>query len=562
MGVISRLKNGIVNFKKNQPQIYYLAWLFLTFLVLFLLNASLYAFLFWGTLLTFLILNISDKIPLICGLILLVFTAIFSILKDEYLANIAAAYALLFLFVTIFTQLKIFLSKKKRLPINIFKKIDDKRSITIFILIFLILIPFHKVLVTKGYIEAGDLNFPINNQTVLGNVWFLWNDYGSFNRPLAPNIFPISLFNTIFTQLLNLPSDLTIKLILLEILLCGAFSSYFLMQTIFQAVIREKQHINLASLLATAFYLFNPYALNRIFHFYHFIGYTLTPLVLLVFLKFKRQKKILLLLILALLFNFISFSPHYLVYNFIMLGIFILIESAIWVQKSFLKQNCKLIFKMLARNLGYLLIFVLFFLTLGAYWLYPYLQISLSENKPNAPDYMLTSDYFEKPQEPLKTLFFTLSLNGEETNSLIINFIFRKLIFILPLLLFLPLFPSFRNKYTVFFSLLGVFATILSTMPIWHYTLYQKILFDIPYFKNFGWLFRESSRINGLLAFSYSFLLAFLFSRVAFKDEFRQKIDLFLSKKAQKKKLKIEKLNSKIRKMKKKLQKVKNNTYV
>lgn len=565
MPILKKLKNYIAIFQHLHPKAFYFFWLFVAFTILYFLNSSLYGFIFFGILISFLILKISNRKATILALILLGLCPVCLILKDELLAEFIATYVYLFLCVTVLTQLKIFLRKQKkkkdnRIPLKAFKNINYKK-VNIIILVFLTLVLFQKVLVSRSQIEIGDISFPIHQERVLGNIWFLWNNYGSSTGGITTNIFPFVLINSFFNCLLHLSAELTIKLVILEVLLIGVFSLYFLGKKILKNFIKQENYLELCISLVVIFYIFNPYALSRIFHFYHWIAYLFLPLILLIFIKLIEVQKARFAVILAFLLSFISFSPHYLVYALIMLGLFGIIEIINSLWKNWPKKfNYSNFFK----NITNIFICILCFILLSSYWLIPYVKTSFIENTPQAPGYMLTKEYIEKPTEKINPIIQTLSLNAKPTESKVLNFFLKIFIFILPFVLLIPLFPSLRNKYTIFFSLLGIFAAILSTMPIWHYTLYQKILFDIPYIKNFGWLFRESSRINGLLALSYSFLFTFLFLRffgTTFKNEIRKKIDL-LSKKMRKKELKIEKLNSKIEKMKKKLRKVKNSTYV
>ncbi|MDD5627240.1 MAG: hypothetical protein PHW01_04515 [Patescibacteria group bacterium] len=486
------------------------------------------------------------------------------IFKDLILADLAAKFAYLFLAISVLTYTKISLTKQKiekdnRIPLKTFRNIDYEK-INVAILVFLTLVLFQKVLVSQGQIEIGDISFPIQQERVLGNIWFLWNNDGSFTEGITTNIFPFVLINSLFNRLLHLSAELTIKLVISEVLFIGVLSLYFLGKKILKNFIKQKNYLELYSSFLVIFYIFNPYALSRISHFYHWIAYLFLPLILLIFIKLIEVQKARFAVILAFLLNFISFSPHYLVYASIMLGLFIIIE----ILNALLKNGLKgLNYSNFLKNIANIFICILCFILFSSHWLIPYVKTSFARNTPQTPGYMLTKEYIEKPKEKINPIIQTLNLNAKPTESKVLNLYFKILIFILPFILLIPLFPSLRNKYTIFFSILGIFAAIMSTMPIWHYNLYQKFLFDIPCLKNFGWLFRESSRINGLLALSYSFLLTFLFLRffgTTYRKKIKEKIDL-LSKKMRKKELKIKKLNSKIEKMKKKLQKVKNSTY-
>lgn len=536
MHLFQKLKNILSRFKKNRPKSYYLFWLTLVLTILYLLNFSLYGLIFFGLLATFLILKIKTKIAVIFTLALLALSLFFLLfLQDKYIAELLASYAYLFLGITIIIKLKILFKKGKRIPLRFVKKLNYQK-LNIFLLIFLSLILFQKVLVTRGQIEGGDLCFPIEAKKVLNNQWFMWKEDGSYAEGAKPNLI---LLNYFFHHLPRLSAALKVKLIFGEMIMIGVFSIYLLTKRILRNFTQKESNLELTSLLVAIFYLFNPYALNRIFHLYHWIPYLLLPLIFFIFLKSLETRNLVYVVLLAFLLNFISFSPHYLIYIFITLGLFLIINTV-----SFIKNwPAKINYFNLLRHIRNIFIFTLCFILLGSYWSVPYLKANLAQNALATPSYMFTKEYIEKPKEKTKSIVQTLSLKADPPapESKISNFFFKIFTLILPFLLVLPyliyaklrinpkknqkdekslqislrfLIPNFQNKWTIFFSILGIVAAIISTMPIWHYTLYQKILFDLPYFKNFGWLFRESFRICGLLAFSYSFLLGFLFLKL------------------------------------------------
>ena len=354
----------------------------------------------------------------------------------------------------------------------------------------------------------------------MGNPFFLWNEYGSSPETLSTNIAPLVFLNAGWNYILHLPAEVISRLIILEFILAGLFSTYFLGHKIFKHFTAEPLYLELSCTIMTIFYLFNPYALQRIVHLYHWIAYNLLPLILLLGLYFWETKKWRFPVLIALLLSFISFSPHYLVYTIYALLLWAILEiiyhflHPVRVHKS-LQQKIKLVLK----ALSLFLIFGFCFLTFSAYWLIPYLKLAFIENAPAAPGYFLTKEYFEVSQEKAKVIIETLALSPDRPQSKILNIFFWVFISFLPLLLFLPLLKRWRNKYTIFFSILGITAAIFSTMPIWGLGLYLKTLFDIPYLNQFGWLLRENIRVNGLLAFSYSFLLAF-FTLMALKKAY------------------------------------------
>lgn len=512
MFLFAKANLSISKLKKHSPQTYYFLWLFGAFFILYLLNSSIYGFLFFGILVSFLVLKLSPKIAIILALILLGLCSIFLTLKDKYLAELLATYAYLFLGVTLALYLKLFWQKQNqkkdnRILLKELKGINVKKLV-IFLLIFLSLLLFQRILLTSGNIEIGDAIFPLEQKRIIEGANTLWENYGSFAGQTKTNLF---LFYALMQHLLYLPRGLIVKFMILEVVIVNIFSVYFLTKKIFKNFVPKKNRLELLALLLPILYLFNPYSLNCIFHFFHWVGYLFLPLILLTFIKLLETDKIRYAAFLAFLLSFITFSPHYLLYALIMLGLFGIIEITNLLWKKKIKKPISLTILKKTANIFILILCFLFF---SAHWLIPYIKTNLLENSLPQPNYMLTKEYIEQPKEIFKPLSETLSLKAQATESRGLNFFSKIFIFTLPFILFMPLHPSFRNKRTIFFSILGLLVAIISTMPIWHYTLYHKFLFDIPYLKNFGWLFRESSRINGLLAFSYTFLLGFLSLRL------------------------------------------------
>lgn len=543
MFLLRKFKDILLLLKKNKPQAYYFSWVLLIFLIVYFLNISFDEIIFFIILTSFFILKISPKITAVLTLSLLVLSFTFLvILKDKPLGELSAIYAYLSLGIIIVIGAKILLGKEKnkednRLPLKTLRNINFQK-VNIFILLLLAFALFQKTLVTGGMIESGDLSFALYPERVLGSL-SLWNSYGSMAGATTPNLFPFASINFGLSSFFHLSGELTVKLIILEAILLGIFSAYFLAKKIFQPYAQNKNYLEIASSWVAIFYLFNPYSLNRILHLHIWVAYLFLPLILLLFLKLLETQKMRYAAILAFILSFISFSPHYLIYVFLALGLLagIKIIHFFWQKRPGVSS-----YSILGKNIAPLCILFFCFILFSSHWLIPYLKASFARQEIQMPGYVLTQEYFKKPGAKFEPIVEILSLKGAAPESRILNLFFKILIFILPPTLLLPflIYITIRintkkdqkkwnkiwvttlkykhlnlsNQYTIFFSLLGILAAVISTLPIWNYDLYQKIIFDIPYLKNFGWLFRESFRICGLLALSYSFLLGFLFLKL------------------------------------------------
>lgn len=525
--------------KKRSPSLYYFGWVILILGIFYLANTSFNELIFVVTLASFFILKISPRLALILSFFFLFLSSIFlTIFRDQSLAELLALYAYLLLGVGVAIQTRLFLRQAKnkavqRLALKIFQGLNPSR-IGLLIAFLLALILFQKIIITAGIIENGDLSFALYPERVL-STFRLWNDYGSVTGQTTPSLFPLAVVNRGISFLLGLSATFSIKLVLLEVICVGFFATYFLTQNILQKYAARKNSLALASSFAALFYLFNPYSLNRIFHLHIWIAYLFLPLILLLFIKLWETQKISYAAILAFILSFISFSPHYLVYALGALGLLTLVEIAhcLWQKR---RENRRVPF--LLKNLLNLLILFFCFLLFSSHWLIPFLKASLSTQEIAAPSYFLTQEYIENPSAKLQAIFETLTLQGEKTNSSTLNLFLKIFDFLLPLVLILPylffatwrlrsfhrkkmlqifprcLIPHFRNKWIIYFSLLGISAALISTMPIWDHALYQKIIFGLPYLQSFGWLLREPARINGLLALADTILLSFLLLKI------------------------------------------------
>jgi len=498
--------------KKRHPRLYYFGTLLIVFFIFYFLNLSIESMIFGMALTSFMMIKLPAKNLAVAALASLSFSPLFLILDDEYLAEIAAMASFTLILIIFLIKIRVFYQNKKnkndpRIPPRFILENINLQTLNLILLIGISLLFLQKIFLHGGQIEVGDLSLPLESQKILGGLKFLWNDYESAAVNMTTNMFPFNLCNDAVFYLFHFSANIATKFVIAETLFICLFSLYFLLKKIFSNFTKNRQALELASSAGVIFYLFNPYSLNRIYHLFHWIAYLTLPLLFLIFLKLLETNKARFALALAILMNLISFSPHYLVYSFYALSIFYFLEIIF----KFRTQTGKNALRLLGRNFLSLLLAALLFFTLASYWLLPYLKASLIADRPQAPAYMFTKRYIEAPEEKFQNIISILSLEPIKTESRILNLLFQIITFLLPLLLTLPYFSrNCRNQYTIYFAILGAGAAIFSTMPIWDYILYQKIIFDLPYLKNFGWLFREANRINGLLAFAYAFLLSFL----------------------------------------------------
>lgn len=513
MNFIKKILAKINDFKKQKGEKYYLFWVILIMAIIPISKANWSDLVFVLLLITFLLLKIPAKIPILATFAFLFLTALFLCLRDENILEASAMWAYYFLILGVIVLIKIAVDQKikdqdSRINPLVLKKIKLKKLSLIFLFIITFIL-FRYIIFSPGYIEMGDLSFATDSKKILGDPWFLWNEQGSYAGSIAANRLPFTLANYFIRYI---PAQIAAKILIVEIIVIGLISIFLLARKIAQKLSFQGNQKEIFILFSSFFYLFNPYALNRIFHFYHFIAYSILPLIFFLFLKMQETKKTRYALFVALTLNFISFSPHYLFYISLFLILWVLIECIFYFHSRKNHLSLRLIFSDHKKNLFNISILILTFCLFASFWLTPYLATSFTRNTPQAPDYFFNINYLENYKNISQPIIDQLYLNGTEPGNKSFNLIFNLISPFLPLILILPIiFKNFRNKYTLFFSIIGIIAAVISTIQIWFPWLYIIIIFHTPYLKNYNWIFRESNRINGLLAFSYSFLLGFFF---------------------------------------------------
>ncbi len=226
------------------------------------------------------------------------------------------------------------------------------------------------------------------------------------------------------------------------------------------------------AVLAGIIYAVNPWTANRMQHYFLLPGYAVTPLVLALSLRPLTKRTS---LVLALLLSLGATTPHYVVFNFAILGITTLV------------QRQRLAWVRLARTLG---IFVLF----NLYWIVPMAAFTrLADLVPSQPTWESAQTFSRLATLPavlrLQGYWWPLASTPEGAWIQLLG----------TGLAVAALLGAARNRFRLQFLLsAGVFLVLaLGTQLPW---LVRFLVLEGPIADKFGWLFRDPNKAVGPLA--------------------------------------------------------------
>ncbi len=326
-----------------------------------------------------------------------------------------------------------------------------------------------------------------------------WSDTKSYSeiREIGAQKFlflaPISLLVTYFP----ISTELISKLLLFGGILIAGNGSYFAAKSIFRKFAALK-YSNMAAIITSLFYMFNPWSMIRIVHFFHWLAYAFTPLIFLCFVRLLKNQKKIYIFLTPFLLTLISFSPHFLFYNLLSMTLYLILALIFDFKKR--------AFVIAARKIGISIFTFLVFLIFSAIWLIPYVFISFNDAKSLGPPYLLRQfDILEANKDISLINIITLNIHFTSKNflgyflsiiiigSIILNFVLNR-----------------KIRIALFFNITAVIILLISSMNIFFPSIYYYVTIVLP----FGWLFREVTKLGGLLAFSYAFIFGFLYLKI------------------------------------------------
>jgi len=386
---------------------------------------------------------------------------------------------------------------------SILKSIEVHTYLVSLMLVSSIII-LSEVLFRNGLVFYGDLSFPITIESY-SNVIQMPNAY-----PNMEFTYMLPFFAS--ASALHFSIETLTKLMLLVGLFLTGFLTYLAVNKILKDLqYAKKARIVLVSLVASYFYMLNPWSMDSVGHYFSWTSYALAPLVLLLAIKLTQQNKLnyKLIFLTSLVLSISSTSPFGALSNTMLLFSWIF-YSAVLTALSRQYSKIAVYFKVLVLTLSLYLLF-------NAHWILPYITSSMTQIV--KPQYLLSWQVVEMLSRNSNFLnVIRLVANWWPqvqywpSSPFYIPWILAGLI--LPLSALTVLLIR-KDKYTVYFS----FMCILSILPSMGSNgpfsqMYRWMVFDAPFSNAIGWVFRDPNKWNSLTALAYSFLLGILFSEI------------------------------------------------
>lgn len=369
-----------------------------------------------------------------------------------------------------------------------------KKIFSLFILFFLSLILYHQWFDLNKIITAGDWNYTYPEQLVnFFNFPRLWqptlqNGLGG-SWVYSFNNYPLHFLTSLGLSVFHMNSSFSPKIFwIFPVIIIPLVSSYYLSWILF------KNH--LISFFSSIIFSFNTPLLLLIAggQFPIAVAYGFTPLIFAIYLKCLEKPSFYLFSILSILIFLSS------VYEIRITGITVVLLFIFFVYRIILMRKINM------KEVEMIIFLIFLSCLLSSYWILP----MIFAHKPGlqavagnvSVDFLSWADFS-----------YTLSL----FHPFWPENIFGKVHFLQPEFLLLPVlaFSSllFVNKkklekyrYIIFFALLGLISAFLAkgTKPPFG-EIYSFLYSNVPGFS----LFRDSSKFNILVAFSYSILIPF-----------------------------------------------------
>jgi len=407
---------------------------------------------------------------------------------------------------------------------NVFRVFLLENVDVLLALVLVILVTFFLVgrfLLAEGTILFGDFTPTLELGQFLRVNYPLWSNRNSFNYVGSMRLPYLFIFYLPF-YILNVSTEVFFKFMILSVFVASGISMFIAARHFLNRYYADRKTVFLCSMVPSIFYTFNPWVMDRVYHIFLLITYSFLPLILLISIQIFDKDKVDLkrVLALVLLCSVASTSPH---------SVFFLLFLIISLYAFFLLLNHKQFFSK-TKNL---VLFLIFFSLINAFWMLPLANYSLSSG-PLHPDYVLTLDDIRilSRNGDLQNVFRLVAhwwpkvSYSYEVFPLNALWIFASLA--VPTVCFLALILYKKNRIVVYLSILSVILIFLtsgtkSLLP----GFYEWLIFDSPVLASFGWLFRDPDKWALFLPLTYAILFAFAylgvikligrFKRVAFR---------------------------------------------
>lgn len=356
--------------------------------------------------------------------------------------------------------------------------------------------------------------FPLSPEAYEGRFWPLWNEGGGMS---TLQFLPAILFELPLLVVGNLFAwDMAIHIkvrILLGFTLAGCS-----MYALARYYVERHAHGRLGAwalavipLAPALFFMFNPWSVHRVFHYFLWLGYALAPLLILAFERLADAPSRRRALVFALLAAIATTDPHNPPHFALLLAPFAVLRFlGAWRTSG--AEALRLTRHVALAGGAYLL--------LAAYWILPYV-VSLRANPGLGPTYVMSDQ-----------MLGILSQNGSFLDALRMMHNYHPRASFAPAGGFalaawnvasyaIPL-GAFaaallvRNARVWLFAAMGAACVVLgmgSNPPAGG--VYHWLLFSAPWGEGLSWLFRDPFRWGGFQAIAYAALLTFLLAELS-----------------------------------------------
>lgn len=483
-------------------------------LFLAVLRVGLFFLFFADLIFIFYILKISVKKIVLLAIVLFGIAGLLLCFQQPNLADIFAEFSIYFLISSIVLFFFNFFDadRFRQIIINLCQRLLAKLP-TVFpafiqqamplILIVVAIAIFQNLVFSPGFLLAGDLNFPVSNEW-LANIFSAWSSLGSYSAingigPAA--IFYLAPFSLM--AFLGFSTVLIEKVLIIFPVIIGIVSAYLFIRFVISSFFSSHQlpstmSQSIASALGAGFYIFNPWAIARVGHYFHWTAYCFMPLIVWLAWKSIEERRWKYSIIAGLLLSFISFSPHFVSYT----GLIIAVVFIYSIVRNLWRRQAKKIFQILF----FALIICGVFLGASYVWVAPALFTTASGQMPQ-PTYTLRLDDLINANQGqnIATILTGVNLGSENGNLIIFSAILSStLVFMLIILIV----KRIRAGITWILISLLVISWLLPLALFFGPTRSWQFILQNQWLEHFTWLFRESARFGGVTMLAYAIILA------------------------------------------------------
>ena len=181
-------------------------------------------------------------------------------------------------------------------------------------LVIMILVTFFLVgrfLLAEGTILFGDFVPTLELRQFLRVNYPLWSNRNSFNYVGSMRLPYLLIFYFPF-YIANTSAEVFFKFIIVSVFVISGFSMYITARHFLNKFNADRKTVFLCCMISSLFYAFNPWVMDRIYHYFLLVTYSFLPLILLISVQIFNKDNVDLkrVLALVLLCSIASTSPH------------------------------------------------------------------------------------------------------------------------------------------------------------------------------------------------------------------------------------------------------------